>query len=146
MHTKYLAAMNKQECQINDTIAEITHNISDLNNVLDSDDFYLVSAYNSKNDSFRSSVLKLKITFPSFCPQNINKEQLCEQIGSLSAGSITTEHGDLIEHPGVTSPPLDRPLLAQPKILSRTNTRYYCLYRVMCVSDKKCGLLLIAAS
>lgn len=137
MHTKYLAAMNKQECQINDTIAEITHNISDLNNVLDSDDFYLVSAYNSKNDSFRSSVPKLKISFPSFCPQNINKEQLCEQIGSLSAGSITTERGDLIEHPGVTSPPLDRPLLAQPKILSRTNTRYYCLYRVMCMSDER---------
>lgn len=91
----------------------------------------------SKNDSFRSSVQQLNITFPSFCPQNINKEQLYKQFGSLSAGSITTEHGDLIEHPGVTSPPLDRPLLAQPKILSRTNTRYYFLYRVMCVSDKR---------
>lgn len=137
MHKKYLAAMEKQENQINNVIAEITHNISDLNNVLDSDDFYLVYAYNSKKDSLQSSVPKLKITFPSFCIQYINKEQLCEQFGSLSSGSITTEHGDLIEHPGVTSPPLDKPLLAQPKILSCTNTGYSCLYRVMCVSDKR---------
>lgn len=62
MRTKYLAAMEKQVSQIKNVIAEITHNISDLSNVLDSVNFYLVSAYNSKKDSFQSSVPKLKMT------------------------------------------------------------------------------------
>lgn len=50
---------------------------------------------------------------------------------------VTADHRDLIEHPGLRSPPLDRPLLAQPKFLSGTITRCYCLYRAMCVSDKR---------
>lgn len=86
---------------------------------------------------FKVPFQSLKLHFLVSVSNIINKEQLCEQFGSLSSGSITTEHGDLIEHPGVTSPPLDKPLLAQPKILSCTNTGYSCLYRVMCVSDKR---------
>lgn len=61
MYTKYLAAMNKQE--YNNIIAETSHNISDLNNVVDSDNFYLVSAYNSKNYCFEVPFQCYKLHF-----------------------------------------------------------------------------------
>lgn len=85
MYTKYLAAMNKQE--YNNIMAENSHNISDLNNVVNSDNFYLVSAYNSKNYFLRSSVPMLKITFSSFCSRLtksnfINSLNPCHQAAS----------------------------------------------------------------
>nr|XP_034308096.1 tripartite motif-containing protein 3-like [Crassostrea gigas] len=136
MDSKHLVLLNIKENEITHTIPEITQTIAELKKLLDSNDVSRVYAYKSRNDEFRR-LPKLTVSLPSFTPQKINKEQLYQQFGSLSASSIKTEeHGYTMESPGAESSPPDRPLIDVPRIITQINTGCRGLRSVSCLSDE----------
>ncbi|XP_078331527.1 uncharacterized protein LOC144625199 [Crassostrea virginica] len=132
MDAKHIAAIDQQEDAINHTIPEITQTILDLKRLLerlqdklDTSDVCLVSEYTSRTEEFRSLPAQFQVTLPTFTPQEINREQIHQQIGSLSELAITF-------------------LLDEPRILIDTCIQTECRYlsSVSCLSDSElwtCG-------
>nr|XP_022309156.1 E3 ubiquitin-protein ligase TRIM71-like [Crassostrea virginica] len=163
MDEQHLAAITTQEDVINKTLHEIKQVILDLQKLLDSDDVCLVSEYTSRNEEFRSLPAQFQVTLPTFSPQEINREQLYQQLGSLSpllitypltdeAARTTEEHGGLKKTPGaVSSPPArplrdkplrdktlsDKTLSDKPQSLTDIPTGYKYLNNVSCLSDEE---------
>nr|XP_034332863.1 uncharacterized protein LOC105339745 isoform X3 [Crassostrea gigas] len=125
MESKHLVFIDKQEKEIKRSISEIKQSITDLKKILISNDVSLVSAYKSRNTEFKRLPPKLTVSLPKFTPQKINKEQIFQQIGSLSALSIKTEEdGYTMDSPSAESSPTDRPLIDVPRIITEINTEY----------------------
>ena len=127
MDAKHIAAIDQQEVAINHTIPEITQAILDLKRLLDTSDVCLVSEYTSRTEEFRSLPAQFQVTLPTFTPKEINREQIHQQIGSLSKLDIT--------YPLVI--PLDK-----IQIITDMQTDYVGLHNVSCLSDSEfwtCG-------
>nr|XP_022309604.1 uncharacterized protein LOC111115235 [Crassostrea virginica]XP_022309605.1 uncharacterized protein LOC111115235 [Crassostrea virginica]XP_022309606.1 uncharacterized protein LOC111115235 [Crassostrea virginica] len=148
MDEQHLAAITTQEDVINKALHEIKQVILDLQKLLDSEDVCLVSEYTSRNEEFRSLPAQFQVTLPTFSPQEINREQLYQQLGSLSqllitypltdeTARTTEEHGGLKKTPGAVSSPPARLLSDKPQILTDIPTGYDYLYHVSCLSDEE---------
>uniref|UniRef100_A0A8B8B7F9 Uncharacterized protein LOC111107657 n=1 Tax=Crassostrea virginica TaxID=6565 RepID=A0A8B8B7F9_CRAVI len=127
MDARHIAAIDEQEVAINKTSTEIKKVILDLKRLLDTSDVCLVSEYTSRTEEFRSLPAQFQVTLPTFTPQEINREQIHQQIGSLSELVITY---------------LVPMLLDEPRILTDIQTECRELYSVSCLSDSKlwtCG-------
>nr|XP_022302201.1 uncharacterized protein LOC111110126 [Crassostrea virginica] len=139
MDAQHIAAIDTQEDTINHTIPEITQIILDLKRLLerlqdklDTSDVCLVSKYTSRTKEFRNLPGQFQVTLPTFTPQEINREQILKQIGSLSKLSITYPVGTFLD---------------EPRILTDIQTEYRGLLKslrsVSCLSDSElwtCGV------
>lgn len=91
MVSENLVVLKKQEIEINHCLSEITLNINELKNLLDSNDAKLLSKYKFRNAEFRTLPSKLVVSLSHFSSQRIDTDKLFQQFGSLKALSITTE-------------------------------------------------------
>ena len=127
MDAQHIAAIDRQEDAIKHTMTEITQVIIALKRLLDTNDICLVSEYTSRNEEFRSLPAQFKVTLPTFTPQDINREQLYQQIGSLSKLNIKY---------------LFRTNIDKQQVLTEIQTEYKGLDSVTCLSDSElwtCG-------
>nr|XP_022313999.1 uncharacterized protein LOC111118706 isoform X2 [Crassostrea virginica] len=123
MDTKHITAIDRQKDAIDHTIPEIKQVILDLKRLLDTSDVCLVSEYKSRTEEFRSLPAQFHVTLPTFTPHEINREQIHQQIGSLSQLAITF-------------------LVDAPRILTDIQTDCRYLESVSCLSDSElwtCG-------
>ncbi|XP_022295526.2 uncharacterized protein LOC111104662 [Crassostrea virginica] len=118
MDAQHIAALDHQEDAINHTIPKIKQIILDLKKLQDTSDVCLVSKYTSRTEEFRSLPSQFQVTLPTFTPQEINREQIHQQIGSWSKPAITL-------------------LLDEPRILTDIQTEYKNLCSVSCLSDSE---------
>ncbi|XP_078331526.1 uncharacterized protein LOC144625198 [Crassostrea virginica] len=125
MEAQHIAALDRQEDTINHTIPEIKQIILDLKRLLerlqdklDTSDVCLVSEYTSRTEEFRNLPAQFQVTLPTYTPQEINRKQIHQQIGSLSELAITF-------------------LLDEPRILTDIETECRDLYSVSCLSDSE---------
>nr|XP_022333184.1 uncharacterized protein LOC111130410 [Crassostrea virginica] len=125
MDAQHIAAIDQQEVAINHTIPEIKQVILDLKRLLyrlqdklDTSDVCIVSEYTSRTEEFRSLPAQFLVTLPTFTPQEINREHIHQQIGSLSELAITF-------------------LLDEPRILTDIQTECRGLHSVSCLSDSE---------
>nr|XP_022299120.1 uncharacterized protein LOC111107948 [Crassostrea virginica] len=122
MDAQHIAAIDQQEVAINKTSTEIKKVILDLKRLLDTSDVCLVSEYTSRTEEFRSLPAQFQVTLPTFTPQKINREQIHQQIGSLSKLVITYPVGTLLD---------------EPRILTDIQTECRELDSVSCLSDSE---------
>ncbi|XP_078342036.1 uncharacterized protein LOC111106791 [Crassostrea virginica] len=120
MDAQHIAAIDEQEVAINKRSTEIKKVIQDLERLLDTSDVCLVSEYTSRTEKFRSFLGQFQVTLPTFTPQEINREQIHQQIGSLSELVITYPVGTLLN---------------EPRILTDIQTECGYLQSVSCLSE-----------
>ncbi|XP_078335046.1 uncharacterized protein LOC144625985 [Crassostrea virginica] len=118
MDAQHIAALDQQEVAINKTIPKIKQVILDLKRLLDTSDVCLLSEYTSRTEKFRNLPAQFQVTLPTFSPQEINREQIHQQIGSLSQLTLTF-------------------LLDKPRILTNIQTECGYLRNVSCLSDSE---------
>lgn len=81
--------LNKQEEEYAHIISEIKQSISGLKCKLNTNDFHSLSAYKSRNAEFRRRLSpKFTVSLLNFITHQINKEQINQQFGFLSALAI----------------------------------------------------------
>nr|XP_019926959.2 uncharacterized protein LOC105338238 [Crassostrea gigas]XP_034321400.1 uncharacterized protein LOC105338238 [Crassostrea gigas]XP_034321401.1 uncharacterized protein LOC105338238 [Crassostrea gigas] len=141
MDTNRLADLDRQEDEITCTISKITQSIADLKNSLNSKDVSLFFAYKSRNAEFKKMPPKLTVALPKFTPHMLNKEEIYQQFGSLTALLVKPEEYGCTMDPGANTSSSNKTLVDVPQIIAEINTEsqdfddtFSC--RVSCLDDQ----------
>ncbi|XP_078341285.1 uncharacterized protein LOC111109014 [Crassostrea virginica] len=122
MDAQHIAAIDELKDAINHAIPEIRQVILDLKRLLDTSDISLVCKYKSRTEEFRDSPERFQVnSLPTFTPKEINREEIHQQIGSLSKLNITYMY----------------PFLDKPRILTDLQPEYGGLNNVSRLSDSE---------
>lgn len=73
MDSRYLAILDKQELEINDKITNISRIVSDIKDLVDSNDINRVLMYKSKNEELRELPPSLRLLFRTLNPKQLTK-------------------------------------------------------------------------
>lgn len=114
--------LDEQENEVIRTITQMKQIMVVLKKILDTKDDKSVLAYESANSEFKC-LPKFKVSFPGFCHQKINREQLKEQFGYLNVSNVMiSEEKDFKE----------------PHIITNINinTQVNDLCSISCLSDE----------
>nr|XP_034321399.1 uncharacterized protein LOC117687972 [Crassostrea gigas] len=122
MDSTLLADLNRQEDEITCTISKITQSIADLKNSLNSKDVSLFFAYKFRNAEFKKMPPKLTVALPKFTPHMLNKEEIYQQFGSLTALLVKPEEYGCTMDPGANTSSLNKTLVDVPQIIAEINT------------------------
>ncbi|XP_022304651.2 uncharacterized protein LOC111111793 [Crassostrea virginica] len=141
MDSKYLAAIEKQEYEINNTINEISRVIQDLKRRLNSEDICLVSKYKSRNKEFRKLPPKQNVTLPKFQLSKTDRKNIIHLFGSLTPMYLeTVEQIYPLQYP--EEEPTEWSTLEVPGGTTDIATGYDRLWNMACLSDEEiwtCG-------
>nr|XP_022308028.1 uncharacterized protein LOC111114031 [Crassostrea virginica] len=141
MDSKYLAATEKQEYEINNTINVISRVIQDLKRRLDSENICLVSKYKSRNKEFRKLPLKQNVTLPKFQLSKTDRKNIIHLFGSLTPMYLeTVEQIYPLQNP--EAEPKNWSTLEVPGGTTDIATGYNRLWNMACLSDEEiwtCG-------
>lgn len=92
MRIKCMHVLDKEETGIMDQISKMKQYMSDLKELLDYNDVYKISSFQSRIAEFRRLPLEVFIDFSTFPSQKIDTEQLRKQFGALSEFSIEKQN------------------------------------------------------
>lgn len=123
MDSKYLAFLQKQEEKHRQSISEILQLISDLNNLLLSDDICRFTKYKSKNADFRNPI-QPTVSFPNFLPTKFKRKHIYQQLGCLSKLSIKKEEDYVLNFPDAESSFDGISVSEEPKVVTYIHTNY----------------------
>lgn len=89
--SRHQTVLDEEEYDYSRMISIIKRNVSGLKHKKISNDFHRLSAYESRNSEFRKSPPVLTVSLPTFIAHQINKEQINQQFGFLSAFSTNKD-------------------------------------------------------
>lgn len=140
MNFKFNNVLEIHEKKIMQIISEIEQSITDLRNLLKSNETGVVSAYKSEIARFGRLLPKITISLPVFTPYTINKENSLRQFGCLSELCIRTEEYCYpIDEPSAENSFTYKPIIDDFRVITDIDTDYGNtdgLLSVSCLSDK----------
>lgn len=132
------AVLNKQEDEIKRSISEIAESITDVHKLLMSNDVSLVSDYKSRNAGFKTLSPKHIVSLPKYNRPRISKNQIIQQVGSLTVSSPKTDIlGYSIVSSSTESSLPEKLFIDEPKIIANVDTKYLGLHCVSCLGDEQ---------
>lgn len=123
-----MSALHKNESDIERRISKIEQIIQAQKKILDSSDVCLISAYKSRNAEFKRFPPCFTLSLPTFISHQINKEQISQQFGFLTATSTANDDKTT----------LNRAFMDTPRITLDIATEYgdpNRLWNVSCLND-----------
>eukprot|EP00105_Crassostrea_gigas_P037112 XP_019921260.1 PREDICTED: uncharacterized protein LOC109618296 [Crassostrea gigas] len=118
------AFFDKHEGKIKHSIDEIKQTIVDIKKIINSNDAYVVSAYNSRNKGFRRLPESLFISLPSIYPCKIRRESVVQNCRSFTTRMVIHDGGFTMDSPCTQPTTTYKYFMDKPRIISYIETGY----------------------
>lgn len=125
-----MSALHKNESDIERRISKIEQIIQDLKKILESSDVCLISAYKSRNAEFKRFPPCFTLSSPIFISHQIDKEQISQQFGFLSATSTAKDDKSTLRRAFMDTPRITLDIATEWGDPNR-------LWNVSCLNDDK---------